>query len=149
MAQVLAFCFGGFLFYAGVVVPIGTRVLGATTQGFVTREVTRVLNLAMLVCIAGIAWEIWAGRLDRSAAASRALTALAVLIAITCGILWWIHGQLDAQLSADEFAVNDPSAFYGMHRLYLWVSTLQWLCSLPVVWIIANSRLDVSQTKRM
>ena len=40
----VALCFwqGGFTFYAGVVVPVGTDVLGSSLkQGFVTRRVTR------------------------------------------------------------------------------------------------------------
>lgn len=37
---------GGFFFYAAVVVPIGSDVLGSPiTQGFVTQEVTRWLNI--------------------------------------------------------------------------------------------------------
>ena len=37
----LAFSLGGFSFYAAVVVPTGTQVLDATSQGFVTQQVTR------------------------------------------------------------------------------------------------------------
>ena len=42
----LMFWLGGFTFYASIVVPIGTRVLGNSSrrQGFITREVTRQLN---------------------------------------------------------------------------------------------------------
>ena len=37
----LMFWQGGFLFYAAVVVPVGTRVLGSETeQGFITQSVT-------------------------------------------------------------------------------------------------------------
>jgi hypothetical protein len=137
--QLLSFSFGGFVFYAGVVVPIGTRVLGSTTQGFITRDVTRVLNAAMLVCIAGLVWEAMAGRASRSAVANRVLWSLTILIAFFCLTLIALHGHLNAQLAVDDFAVNNPASFYSVHRIYLWVSTLQWLCSLPILWIVANS----------
>src|SRR5580692_5608945 len=53
---VLLLCFavwqGGFMFYGGVVVPVGGRVLGSETdQGFITQAVTNYLNGAGAVCL--------------------------------------------------------------------------------------------------
>src|SRR5947209_19521490 len=55
----LMFWLGGFTFYAAVVVPIGTEVLGsAADQGWITRRVTPWLNVAGAVALAGWAWDI-------------------------------------------------------------------------------------------
>ena len=45
----LMFWQGGFMFYGGVVVEIGGRLLGSETQqGFITQSATNYLNLAGL-----------------------------------------------------------------------------------------------------
>jgi len=58
--RILRFCLilvfavwqGGFIFYGGVVIPIGTRVLGSDLQqGFVTQSVSHVLNWIGVVCL--------------------------------------------------------------------------------------------------
>ena len=144
--MLLSFTFGGFLFYAGIVVPTGTSVLGTTTQGFVTRHVTRALNVSVLVTVAALCWDIYVQRIRRKRWATRSLTGAVAWIAITCGILWFLHGKLNAQLSDDEFAVLDGTQFYAMHRIYLWVSTLQWLSSLIVFWVLASEESSRTNT---
>ena len=49
----LMFWQGGFMFYGGVVVPVGSEVLGSDTdQGWITRKVTDYLNAAGAVALA-------------------------------------------------------------------------------------------------
>ena len=48
---------------------------------------------------------------------------------------WVAHGLIDV-----DQAVTDYDVFYGLHRLYLWISTVQWLATLPILWIMANFR---------
>ena len=48
----LSLWWGGLTFYAGFVVPIGSRVTDATTQGFVTQRVTVWLNILALLTVA-------------------------------------------------------------------------------------------------
>src|SRR5947209_17239059 len=58
----LMFWLGGFTFYAGVVVPIGTEVLESSlAQGWITRRVTTWLNVAAAVTLAAWAWDLAAG----------------------------------------------------------------------------------------
>lgn len=137
----LSFTFGGFLFYASVVVPLGTDVLGSTTQGFVTRRVTNVINAASLLSAAATLIYCWAtARNSRTRAQSsiRVPVTCAIVIALTAVVLVWLHGHLEAALDQDDFAVLDSAAFYQTHRIYLWVSTVQWLFSLPVLWWFAR-----------
>src|SRR5207249_2958155 len=52
----LMFWLGGFTFYASIVVPIGTEVLRSPRrQGFITRKVTRDLNITAAVALAVLA----------------------------------------------------------------------------------------------
>lgn len=133
----LSFTFGGFLFYASVVVPLGTQVLGSTTQGFVTREVTNVINIASVFSSVATLVFCWAGTGGRQSA-SQSSVRVPLICAVTIGVsavfLIWLHRHLDEAMAEDEFAVIDAVSFYSMHRVYLWVSTIQWLASLPILW---------------
>ncbi|MEM8732872.1 MAG: hypothetical protein AAGG44_01525 [Planctomycetota bacterium] len=142
----LGFTFGGFLFYASVVVPLGTSILGSTTQGFVTRSVTNVINVASLVSALAIAAYAWTtSNRFRTEDSIRIPLVSACIIGTTAIILMWLHGHLEQAMADDEFAVMDGESFYRTHRVYLWVSTIQWLSSLPVLWWFARPvRIDAS-----
>ncbi len=134
----LAFAFGGFFFYAGVVVPIGSSVLDTTTQGFVTRHVTKVINLGVAVTLVFLIWDYFACKLARSKLSNR-LWQMGVLgIGTTWLFLVYLHPELERLLVPDSFSVVDADRFYLLHRLYLWASTLQWLAVLPIVWVLAK-----------
>ena len=107
----LLFWQGGFTFYAAVVVPVGSAVLGShTEQGFVTRRVTDFLNLAGAAALPLLAWDAAASR--RGAALWRRLRWSAwVALALTLGLLAWMHVRLDALLAPDAFEVLDRAAF--------------------------------------
>jgi len=129
----LMFWQGGFTFYAAVVVPIGQENLGHQDQGIlITREVTNYLNLSGAAALLLLAWDLvesadrskrriwcrwfgWAGMLG-------------ILLA-----LMWLHPRLDRllDLEARGFVSSDAHrAFRALHRLYLWLSTVQWACAL-------------------
>lgn len=147
VVSLLAFSFGGFVFYAGVVIPIGSSVLDTTTQGFVTRRVTHVINMAVAVTTLALLWECWAGWRDRQLGANLVLLVCTLGIAAACAALAWLHPQLDGLLVEEEMDVTDVARFYAMHRIYLWLSTLQWLSSIPVTWIIINSRCGTNASQ--
>lgn len=134
----MAFAFGGFFFYASVVVPIGTQVLGSTTQGFVTRHVTDVLNWATLATVVLIALEATTGGYPQGR--RRFLLGCVVAIVVSLGCLFWLHELLEGEMLEHEFGVDNASRFYSLHRVYLWVSTLQWIASLPIWWILVTSQ---------
>ena len=136
----ISFSFGGFLFYASTVVPLASQVVGPTTQGFVTRMVTRVLNFATLATMCVLAWEIAAGREFRAPSATKRLVIVGAFISTCCLTLFVLHYLLNGMLDPDQLSVEDSDSFYGYHRIYLWVSTFQWLASLDLLWTLANSR---------
>jgi hypothetical protein len=134
----LAFTFGGFTFYAAVVVPIGGQVLGTTTQGFVTRQVTNVINATSAITIMLLFCEALMGRTDRTRAANATLISCLFVMTACCLVLVALHLRLETFLDVEQQAVNDHEIFYGVHRVYLWTSTVSWLATLPIIWILVN-----------
>jgi hypothetical protein len=132
----LMFWQGGFVFYAAVVVPIGTQLLGgAKEQGFITRRVAEQINLAGAVCLLPMALDVataadpcrWRRRLRWLSWLGMA----AFLIA-----LFWLHPQLDRLLSPDDETIHrvaDRPTFRTLHRWYLWIISAQW--GLAVVYM--------------
>jgi hypothetical protein len=122
----LFFWQGGFTFYSSVVVPLGQRpeFLGPRHQGFLTREVTNYLNLAGLVALPLLAWELAAGR-DPGRARKGIRWGLWAVLAATLAGLYLLHGWLDGMMDPGSLEV-DSRSFRPLHRLYLWVSTVQW-----------------------
>lgn len=115
----LALWLGGLTFYAGVVVPVGTQILGSVEQGFVTQKVTNWLNLIGSVVLLVLLWDIRAQR-------TRIKLAAFILMFCCQAALFLLHPQLDALLDAENRVVSDSVAFYGWHRWYLIVTTVHW-----------------------
>jgi hypothetical protein len=122
----LMFWQGGFTFYASVVVPIGTEVLGsAREQGWITRRVTVWLNVAGLAALAALGWDIAADRDPvRLRRWLRCLTWL-LMAASLVGLLW-LHERLDSLLDLENLRILSRPTFRAWHRWYLWISTAQW-----------------------
>ena len=124
----LMFWQGGFMFYGGVVVPVGTTILGSgIEQGFITQAVTNYLNAAGAVCLLFWLENLWHERrrgvhqLEWLAWGFATLT----LVALAA-----IHIRMDRLLSVESTSVVDHAAFANYHKMYLGTSTLQWLASL-------------------
>jgi hypothetical protein len=125
----LIFWLGGFTFYVSVVVPIGTKVLGsALRQGFITREVTRWLNLSATVALGLLALDLLGRDLARWRV--RARLGLWLFMAACQALLFWLWQSMDALLVTKGRIVTDPEEFYPLHRAYLWVHTVQWAAGL-------------------
>ena len=125
----LSFWQGGFTFYASVVVPIGQQTFGPLRQGFLTRQVTVYLNLAGALALLVLLWDLLFAR-DPSKWRrwSRWL-----LWAGMMGLLAWLlhlHRQLDELLVEKGYLIREGDVFRMRHRLYLWISTVQWACGL-------------------
>jgi len=115
---------GGITLYGLVVVPAGVKVLGsATAQGFVTQEVISRLNVLAVVALAGLAWNTLATR-------TRALVATWLVMIAAQVALFLLQPYVSALLDATTHQVSDHAAFYARHRIYLLVTTVQWLAAL-------------------
>jgi hypothetical protein len=106
---------GGFVFYATVVVPVGTHLLGAAAQGAVTARVTVALNALGVAALAALALDLRAG-------GGRARWACWGFAALCQALLFALHALLRARL-------DDATSrtFYELHRAYLLASAAQWL----------------------
>ncbi len=128
--------FGGFFFYAAVVVPLGTEVLGsARAQGFITRLVTHRINglcfaTLVLMGIELISCWRWSPRWSQWVQLGSIVLIGALLISLVL-----IHPQLDKLIDLPRKQVHNRSDFYQLHRVYLWASTIQW--GLAWVWLVA------------
>ena len=124
----LALWWGGFTFYAARVVSIGHQVLKSKVrQGFITERVTDELNWLGLVTLAFVCWEFFASR--RSVCRRAAWVAWTVALLATLA-LFALHAQLAAMLDFTAPTIADDEHFYGQHRVYLMVASVQWLAGL-------------------
>src|SRR4249920_597526 len=79
----LMFWQGGFVFYAGVVVPIGTEVLGSPSeQARITRRVALYLNASGAVALVLFLWDCAAVRVGRGVYWGRWLAWLSMAVAL-------------------------------------------------------------------
>jgi hypothetical protein len=122
---------GGFVFYAAVVVPIGTEELGsAMAQGAITQKVSVWLNILGGVWHAIVLWDTLAERAQRRWRLSLLVVSLLGLVALLA-----LH-QLIGNLFSDQIVrPSDAKQFRILHACYLWTSTLHWLLALLVLWI--------------
>ncbi len=126
----LMFWQGGFMFYGGVVVPVGSEVLGSDTdQGWITRKVTDYLNVAGAVALTLWGWDIAVAR-DPAPWRKRLRGLVWVFLAAALGVLVWVHGRMDSLLDPEALRILDRPHFRSLHRWYLGTSTLQWAGSL-------------------
>jgi hypothetical protein len=129
----LMFWQGGFMFYGGVVVPVGGRILGSETkQGFITQSVTNYLNLAGAVCL--IVWleHLWH---DRRNGVSKLEWGVWGFAAVSVIALAGLHVPMDHLLSIESSSVLDRDRFRRFHKMYIWTSSLQWLASLALLFL--------------
>jgi hypothetical protein len=120
----LLFWQGGFIFYTAIVVPIGTDELGALQQGFITRRVTHNLNISGAVALALFALDLLPA--DPSSLRRFARAALWLGLVLAQVALFRQHAYLDGLLRPATMTVLDRAAFRPAHRIYLWISTVQW-----------------------
>ena len=122
---------GGLTVYSGIVVPIGASVLGATEQGFVTQRVTNWLNVLAAAALLASARPVFrSGR--------RGLQAGWIILALALGTLAGLHPVLDSLLVPGHREVLDHDRFYTLHRVYLWMTTVQWLAGAQMLWMLGG-----------
>jgi hypothetical protein len=123
---VLMFWQGGFTFYAAVVVPISTSVLGSRIrQGFITREVTHYINVAAAVGLMLLAWDVLATR-DPSRIRGHVRAGLWLVMAVCQALLLAMHSHLAGLMQEKGHIIQEEETFRSLHRIYLWTHTVQW-----------------------
>src|SRR4051812_27976364 len=121
---VLFFWQGGFTFYAAVVVPVGARQLGShRRQALITQPVTDWLNLAGVVALVPLAWDLVPQR--RNGVRSLCGAGMGGTLVFLFFFLLYMARQIDP-----AFFFPPHPEFAEVHRYYLWVSTAQWACAV-------------------
>lgn len=127
--QALMLWQGGFLFYAAVVVPSGTEVLGSFQQGRVTRHVTNTMNVIGAATIVILAWDQC-----RTSFCRRTRWTLWSILAIALAMLAVLHPRIESNVDFSASGqIADYAGFYFWHRLYLYVAATQWIMGLVYV----------------
>ena len=123
----IAFWLGGFPFYSGVAIPMGVQVLGGhRTVGFITERVTNWLNVAGVVTLAILLWNIMAVR--PSAGKLLRITLLVtwlLMLAIEVELIV-LHPVMDRLLVPHAREILDEDRFELFHHVYLISSSVQW-----------------------
>ncbi len=117
---------GGLTLYIAIVVPVATEVIGAQTQGEVTERVTVYIN-----AFGTAAFLLLLVRSIRIKSRFGIVSALG-LLALQCP-LFVLHHELAYRMSQDLPKWLDSWDFYTVHRIYLWITTAQWIIGLLVV----------------
>ena len=130
-----ALWFGGFIFYVAFVVPIGTEVLGsARSQGFITQQVTHWLNLVCGCAILVMLLESFRNWRTSFVRWHVVQLAMVLIIAGLLVALVLIHPVMDEMIIVEDEMITDEVRFEVLHRVYLWVSTIQWAAAW--IWIL-------------
>jgi hypothetical protein len=136
----LVFWLGGFTFYSAVVIPVLHDRLGSSLEaGLVTQRVTDALNmLGVATIILGWVVTLMKDPYQGPGTKGRRLAQVALGVTSAClAILIALHRVLDRRLDGAEM-----SGFYPLHRLYLWVSTVQWLANMTLLTCWTTGRPD-------
>lgn len=127
---VLFFWQGGLTFYGAVVIPVGARILGShRSQAVITREVVQVATAAGLLALVLFCWDVLATR-DPAGWRRHVRQCAALGIAFTWVILSCLQFLLNQRFDPDSLDVGDLASFRELHRLYLWITTVQWVLCL-------------------
>ena len=126
---------GGFLFYATVVVPIGSEFLqSATLQGLITQRVTHWLNLFGLAWAILFAWDVAAGRDPERRRRIARWAGWGACVALL-GLVVVLHRELDALIDLEAERVTDKKIFKALHIGYLWAVTIHWAVAVGLAWL--------------
>ena len=118
-----AIWWGGLSFYAIVVVPIGTELIGSVEQGFITQRVTlwhNGLSILFVICLA----------IEAYSRKSRVLWVVFSLLMIIDIALVVGHAKLTSQMDFKHQSV--PSGFYAQHAYYLWITAAEWVLGMAI-----------------
>ena len=127
---------GGFTFYAEIVIPTATKVLGGGRHvGFITEQVTHWLNLIGLAALAVFLWNLaaeWHGQ----ASGGRLCFAIAWGTMVLSHIgLFATHPLIDRLLDPQGHQVRDYDRFVTLHTVYLTFATAEWVAALFYMWL--------------
>jgi hypothetical protein len=144
-----AWWMGGLTFYALIVIPTATHVLGNHRDvGFITQQVTRWLNVSGIIALLVALWNIASVRPLASRRMRHLLLGTWLVMAAAHAGLFISHSWLSKILDADHHHILDLNLFEFRHGVYETFVTIQWLAALLLAWLllrfwIANDHVPI------
>lgn len=122
-----ALWWGGFSFYAAVVVPQGMAILGDHVKmGLITQSVTIYLNaIGSIALISSLFFLIVNKRTEINYL--QTIGWEWILLVIFQAILFYLHSKLTHMISIGLPEINLQKGFYTIHRIYLLISSVIWI----------------------
>jgi len=125
---------GGFTVYAAFVIRIGHRLVPGGRFGFVTAQVTSVLDVLAAIATVLVGVNLVANR--RMLTGALKWTSLAAWVVLLAA---WVagfvcHAKLDALLDFKTREISDPTRFQTLHEAYEMAATIQWGAGLLELW---------------
>jgi len=127
---------GGFTLYTAFVIPAGHRQVSSGRFGFITGEITSVLNVlagaaALLLLVNLIAEWDGLGRLLRWGTVGTWM----LLMAATAALLV-LHAKFDGLLDYKLRVIVSREPFELLHERYELIATLQWAAGVLQLWCV-------------
>ena len=125
---------GGLSFYAVVVVPISTDLIGSVEQGFITQRVTMWHNCLAVLFLLCLAVEAYSRK-------SRVLWVVLSLLTMTTIALLVRHRLLSPLMDFQKQSVNKD--FYAQHAVYLWITAAEWILGMAIPFFLQRRLTNV------
>jgi hypothetical protein len=122
---ILSFWWGAFTFYAGIVIPVGMKVLGSHIEmGFITQQVSIYINVFTLII-----FLFYASCFKNDKVKLNNLVEEIVVISLIGFqlLLFLLHHYQTNLLDFKNHKIINRDNFYLLHRIYLIVETLIWV----------------------
>jgi hypothetical protein len=122
---------GGFTFFTSVTLRVGHKVLENYSEfGFVTQMVTDRLNVIGLVAVFLLILHLASHWRLLSPVPRIWLATSWSILAITLGVMFWQHNQIDALIDLQQRTVTDHQTFNVIHSHYKMTATFQWIAAV-------------------
>ena len=134
----LAVWFGGFTFYASVVVPDLHESLGGMETGEISRRVAPYLYAIGLTALLLNGLVLATDRGERSGWRGKARIALLAASSLLLIALVAMHREMGARLDSG----GSRGRFFSLHESYLTVFAVQWLANLGLLALDSVSKIS-------
>jgi hypothetical protein len=126
---------GGFTLYTAFVIRIGHRLVPGGRFGFVTAQVTSVLDVMAALAAVAVTLNLISTRGALAGGLKWTSIAAGLLLLATVPATFSLHAQLMALLDLKKHDISDPARFRTLHERYEMAATVQWGLGLLNVWL--------------
>lgn len=146
----LSLWLGGFTVYTAFVIPIGHRQVSSGRFGFVTGQVTSVLNVLSAIAALVLLVNLFTERGGVGGRLRWMLVGTWLMIVAALLVLVALHSNLDELLNYKTREISSQERFQTLHERYELFASLQWGAGLVHLWCVLAGwrRSDQARTSR-